>query len=206
MSQALTRIFFRGDTLQSVCLHTPLAFSTLDATPTFHFTTPPGHPFYQQGQFRSSPLLVCDDKRADFSRAAASGIMTASPPGVGKQVVAVLQEAHTIFRRFSGSALASEEEHVDAGTATTAANTVPVDLDSIIDSYNDGRRNDVARLLLETCALAARIMKRTLEDDMLTTPEFESPGNERDVLAVYDNVRFMGLGAWEGLPYVYVWV
>ncbi|KAK3986765.1 hypothetical protein QBC44DRAFT_401818 [Cladorrhinum sp. PSN332] len=188
MPIVMQHLVIMGDILESISLHTSLAFNTLEAVPTTHLITPPGHPFYPEGQFRSSPFLLCDAD-TDFSRV----FQFVASPEVAIQLVTVLQEANDIFRRFFG--LATDFDAV-----------VPVYLDVIIDSYNDGRRNDTSKLLLETCALAARIMKRTLEDGVWSARQFDHVTNERDVLAIYDNVRFMGLRVWAGLPYVYVWV
>ncbi|KAK4164332.1 hypothetical protein QBC43DRAFT_378745 [Cladorrhinum sp. PSN259] len=188
MPMVMQHLVIMGDVLESICLHTPLAFNSLEAIPSIHLITPPGHPCYPEGQFRSSPLLLCDAD-TDFFRV--DQLVTS--PEVGIQLTTVLQQANSVFCRFFG--LTSDFD-VD----------VPLYLDAIIDSYNDGRRNNLGKLLLETCALATRVMKRTVEDGVWPAAQFEDLGNERDVLAIYDNVRFMGLRAWAGLPYVYVWV
>jgi hypothetical protein len=46
-------------------------------------------------------------------------------------------------------------------------------------------------------------MRNTLTDGL---DGLDDPRNGLDVLVMYDNVRFVGLKAWTGLPYVYVWV
>lgn len=63
--------------------------------------------------------------------------------------------------------------------------------------------NSVPARLLETCVLATRIMRNTLADRL---DGLDDPRNGLDVLVMYENVRFVGLKAWTGLPYVYVWV
>jgi len=35
---------------------------------------------------------------------------------------------------------------------------------------------------------------------------FDDVFNQGDVQVMYQNVKFIGLKAWVGLPYVYVWV
>ncbi|KAK4225617.1 hypothetical protein QBC38DRAFT_482573 [Podospora fimiseda] len=188
MPIVMQHLVIMGDILESICLHTPLAFNELEEIPPVYLVTPPGHPFYPEGQFRSSPFFLVDADM-DFLRVS----QFVSSPEVGIQLGIVLQEANDIFQRFFG--------------LTTDLNAVvPGYLDAVIDSYNDGRRNDLSKLLLETCALATRIMKRTLEEGAWSARQFDNVTNERDVLAIYDNVRFMGLRVWAGLPYVYVWV
>lgn len=79
-------------------------------------------------------------------------------------------------------------------------------MDLVVDAVLAGSPaavNDVPGRVLEACALAARIMHRTLAGDV---DGFEDKANEADAREIYEHTRFVGLKAWRGLPYVYVWV
>ena len=140
--------------------------------------------FLAGNQLRSCPLLLCDDE--DFSLAAQY-----ADRDIRLDLVDVLQAASDSFRQFFSLNTATEDE-------LTAAD---LGLDAIADRLTAA--NDVSGLLLQTCALAARITRRTLSG---IVDGFDDAGNELDVLAMYENTRFIGLKAWAGLPYVYVWV
>lgn len=145
--------------------------------------------FLSGDQLRSCPLVLCDDE--NFSCAAQY-----ADPAIHLQLVAVLQAAHNSFRQFFE--LEAQSVLGDDGLSASVADLI---LDAIVDTPTAG--NDVPGLLLETCALAARIMRRTLAGFV---DGFDDPENALDVLMIYDNTRFIGLKAWKGLPYVYVWV
>ncbi|KAH6856157.1 hypothetical protein B0I37DRAFT_69827 [Chaetomium sp. MPI-CAGE-AT-0009] len=235
MPDVMQHIVLMADTLQCICLSTPLAFNTLGPSPTTHLTTPPNFP--AGDQLRSCPLLLCDGE--DLSRAAAY-----ADPSIRAGLVAALQDAHASFHAFfffdcsplhgAGTGTASDPASDPAspsewssGSSSTAvgeagevgeADGVPlvdtVDWDALVDGLSAAsapapapapapKPNSVPARLLETCALAARIMRNTLTDGL---DGLDDPRNGLDVLVMYENVRFVGLKAWTGLPYVYVWV
>lgn len=134
-------------------------------------------------QLMSCPLLVCDDE--DFSL-----VTKYVDPAISFKLVNVLHAASESIRHFFFPDI----------EGLFAQHGLVVDLDAIADSPIAG--NSVSGLFLETCTLAARITKQTLEG----LSSFEDPENRADVLALYDNTRFIGLKAWTGLPYIYVWV
>ncbi|KAK4182948.1 hypothetical protein QBC35DRAFT_135486 [Podospora australis] len=183
MPIVMQHIVIMGDMLQCVCLDTPLAFNHLGPSPIMRHMTAEG--FLAGDQLCSSPLLLCGEE--DFSLAARFVV-----PSIALQVVGVLQLASDAFRSFFD---------LDGSVRSSSPYEVEVDLDAIID--NPAAHNDVPALFLEACALAARITRRTLSECL---DGFDDIANEQDVLAIYDNTRFVGLKAWTGLPYVYVWV
>lgn len=140
--------------------------------------------FLAGNQLRSCPLLLCDDE--DLSLAAQY-----ADPEIRLDLVQVLQAASDAFRQFFS---------LDA-TAEDGLAAADLSLDAIAN--HPTAANDAPGLLLETCALAARITRRTLSG---IVDGFGDAGNELDVLAIHENTRFIGLKAWAGLPYVYVWV
>lgn len=134
-------------------------------------------------QLMSCPLLICDGE--DFSLATKY-----VDSAIGIQLANVFQVASESIQRFFFPDI----------EGSLAQLGLTVDLDAIANSPIVG--SNVSGLFLETCTLAARITKRTLE----CLSSFEDPLNEADALALYDNTRFIGLKAWTGLPYIYVWV
>ncbi|KAK2732020.1 hypothetical protein FQN55_004281, partial [Onygenales sp. PD_40] len=56
-----------------------------------------------------------------------------------------------------------------------------------------------ANNILQTCAPAARITLHTLGQ----LPSFEDPVKVSNMRMIYNNVRFIRLESWAGLPYVY---
>lgn len=176
-------VMTRGDILQCVCLDTPLAFNVLGPAPTMRLRPAVG--FLAGDQLFSCPLLLCDDE--DFSLAARY-----VDPAIDVKLTGVLQAASCPFRKFFD---------LDDELSLFEDLDLAVDLDAIADSPTAA--NHVSGLFLETCALTARIMRRTLSENLHS---FNDPANNADLLAIYDNTRFIGLKAWSGLPYVYVWV
>ncbi|KAG7290235.1 hypothetical protein NEMBOFW57_000233 [Staphylotrichum longicolle] len=187
MPEVMQNLVVMTDTLECLCLDTPLAFGDLGPCPIMRLVTADG--FLSGDQLRSCPLVLCDDE--NFSCAAQY-----ADPAIHLQLVAVLQAANNFFRQFFE--LEAQSVLGDDGLAASVADLI---LDAIMDTPTAG--NDVPGLLLETCALAARIMRRTLAGSV---DGFDDPENALDVLMIYDNTRFVGLKAWKGLPYVYVWV
>jgi hypothetical protein len=160
-----------------------LAFNDIGPAPILSLATARDFPFGDQ--LLSCPLMLCDDESFSF----ASRYVDAA---TGFQLVSVLQTANDSIRRFFSA---------ETGNLFQDLGWVD-DLDAIINNPGSTFGRNVAGLFLETCALAARITKRTLEGFIL----FDDTENQEDVLALYDNTRFIGLKAWTGLPYVYVWV
>ncbi|KAK4129672.1 hypothetical protein N657DRAFT_564033 [Parathielavia appendiculata] len=181
MPDVMQHIVIMADTLQCLTLGTPLAFSLLGPAPIMRLMTADG--FVEGDELRSCPLLLCD--KEDFSLAAQY-----VDPAIHVQLVAVLRAANDSFRQF----------FLPSAMQNTCGNDGRI-VDALADSPTAG--NNVPRLLLDTCAFAARIMRRTLSGYL---DGFEDPENTSDLLAIYHNTRFMGLKAWAGLPYVYVWV
>ncbi|KAK4097160.1 hypothetical protein N658DRAFT_434590 [Parathielavia hyrcaniae] len=179
MPDVMQHIVIMADTLQCLTLGTPLAFNLFDPAPIMRLMT--ADTLLDGDEFRSCPLLLRDNE--DFSLAAQH-----VDPTISAQLVAVLRDASDSFRQFF--------------LPLPLQNTCdPRAADILADSPPAG--NSVPRLLLETCALAARIMRRTLSGCL---DGFEDSENELDLLEIYHKIRFIGLKAWAGLPYVYVWV
>jgi hypothetical protein len=160
----------------------------LAPTPTLHLTTAEGFP--AGDQLRSCPLLLCDAEDLSFAGQYAD-------PAIRARLVGVLRAAHDAFRHFfffdsSGAQGVFGEDGLD------------LDLDTVANSTaSAAAANSVPDRLLETCALAARITRNTLSGEL---DGFDDAGNALDVQLIYEHARFMGLKAWTGLPYVYVWV
>jgi hypothetical protein len=133
----------------------------------------------------SSPLLLCEDERFalvhDFVDVA-----------IAAQLSHILQRTFESVRQLYSLKDAPDNPHP----------VIPTDLglDEVIGRSVDGR--NVPALMLETCALASRIFFRTLK----YTTSFNDCINEADMIALYDNLRFIGLRSWSGLPYVYLWM
>lgn len=175
--------------LQCVCLQTPLAFNDLGPGPLTHLTTPADFP--SGDQLRSSPLLLCDNE--DFSLAAQYVDST-----IRNQFVSVLEAASDLFHGLFTPNTASPPPNPRSKRSQEAR--INLDLDAIAD-INAG--TTVSGLSLQTCALATRITRRTV---MGEADAFDDVFNQGDVQVMYQNVKFIGLKAWVGLPYVYVWV
>jgi len=198
--------------LQCVSLDTPLAFNSLDPVPIPHLTTPDGFP--AGDQLRSCPLLLCDNE--DLSLAAQY-----IDPDIRASVVYVLETANSLFNGFfpdsDGTASPTTPE---ISTPTTLEQELV--LDAILDDPA-AVPTSVSSLFLQTCALATRITYRTLAAQtakraaikggkvVITSDDNDDDNaldlsNDLDAQRIYHHVRFMGLKAWVGLPYVYVWV
>ncbi|KEZ44060.1 hypothetical protein SAPIO_CDS3803 [Scedosporium apiospermum] len=182
MPDVMQHLVIMGDVLECVCLGTPLAFNNLGPCPTIRLKTTVG--VLAGNHIYSCPLLLCDDE--DFSLATRY-----VDQAIVVQLVRVLQAASDSFHRFFGLGTQSPFQGLDLAT----------DLDAIADSPT--ATTNTSGLFLKTCALAARITRRTLSESL---NGFDDVANKFDVLEIYDNARFLGLKAWKGLPYVYVWV
>ncbi|KAK3294387.1 uncharacterized protein B0H64DRAFT_343731 [Chaetomium fimeti] len=190
MPDVMQHIVLMADTLQCICLSTPLAFSTLGTAPTPHLTTSPAFP--AGNQLRSCPLLLCDGEALSLAA-------QYTDPSIRPGLVTALQDAHDAFRGFFGYP-SSLPGPASPSTWSSSSTAVGEEAD---DGVPPVVPNSVPARLLETCALAARIMRNTLTDGL---DGLDDPRNGLDVLVMYENVRFVGLKAWTGLPYVYVWV
>jgi hypothetical protein len=158
-------------------MSTPLAFNSLGRAPTLRLGCTAG--ILSGDQFLSSPFLLCEDEEFSPSIRHFQG-STAS------QLAGVLETAHMIFAHFFDINL---PKHISAFNFDEAA-------DSITGP-------NTSSILLQTCALATRIMHRTFSKAL---NDFDDAENRLDLLKIYANTRFMRLEAWEGLPYIYVWV
>ena len=165
--------------LACISLETPLAFNNLGGAPITHLNTPEN--FLAGDQLRSCPLLLCDNE--DFSFAAQY-----VDPDIRTGVVSILEAANRLF-------------HDLFSTEVTTVGSHSLNLDALADVTAAATK--ASGLFLQTCALATRITSRTLTGE---ADAFDDPFNQFDVQTMYHNVRFMGLKAWVGLPYVYVWV
>ncbi|KAK3900282.1 hypothetical protein C8A05DRAFT_17396 [Staphylotrichum tortipilum] len=193
MPDVMQHLVIMTDTLQCVCLNTPLAFNVLGPAPVPRLLTADG--FLAGDQVWSCPLLLCDDENLSL----AGQYVDAAIRG---PLVAVLQAARDSFQHFF---FPSPGETDDAGATLAGLAAVDVVVDAVLAASSPpaAAANDVPARLLETCALAARIMHRTLAGDV---DGFDDAANEADARVVYENTRFVGLKAWRGLPYIYVWV
>jgi hypothetical protein len=79
---------------------------------------------------------------------------------------------------------------------------VPIDLDIDTLSSLSMPVKSVPSILLQTCALASRIYFRSLT----AHHGLENKANAPDMRVIYENLRFLGLRSWAGLPYVYIWL
>ncbi|CAP61125.1 uncharacterized protein PODANS_3_920 [Podospora anserina S mat+] len=186
MPVVMQHLVVMGDMLQGVSLDAPLAFNILNPVTSLRAATV--GPFEGQ-QFRSSPFLMCDADEFDLANKYVQ-------PHIHGDLPEVLQSALDSLRRFfkipSERGWEDEADWQHLGT---------VDLDRIIDQPWEA--SDISGLFLETCALTARIMRRTLLEGL---DAFDDGANKEDLQVIYENVRFIGLKAWVGLPYIYVWV
>ena len=198
--------------LQCVSLNTPLAFNSLDPVPIPHLTTPDDFP--AGDQLRSCPLLLCDHE--DLSLAAQY-----VDPDIRASVVYVLETANSLFNGFFLDPDGSTSPLIP-GISTPTTLEQELVLDAILDNPV-AVATSVSSLFLQTCALATRITYRTLAaktavragikggkvgiafDDKSDDNALDM-SNDLDAQRIYHHVRFMGLKAWVGLPYVYVWV
>jgi hypothetical protein len=135
-------------------------------------------------ELRSCPLLLCDDE--DLSLAAQY-----VDPAIAFKLVAILQTANQSFWRFF-----SHYGDVQSGGLADG----DLDLDVLLPG---AATNDVPSLFLQACASAARITRRTASGH---AAGFDDVANEPDVQTIHGTARFVGLKAWTGLPYIYVWV
>ena len=138
-----------------------------------------------------SPLLLCNDE--EFS-----SIRKLSYDGSTAQLVHVLEDTfHTIHQVYLCYYSADSQEIL---RSTRVEDASRLDLSSLIDSLILPR--NIEGMILQTCALASRIFFRTLE---LSTG-FGDDANGPDMRSLYENLRFIGVKGWAGLPYVYVWL
>ncbi|KAK4202427.1 hypothetical protein QBC40DRAFT_276726 [Triangularia verruculosa] len=186
MPLVMQHLCVMGDMLQGVCLDTPLAFNILNPVTSLRVQTV--GPFEGQ-QFRSCPLLMCDDDEFDHANQYVQ-------PHIHGDLPEVLQSAFDALRCF----FKIPSEHRWENDLNWQ-DLMHVDLDHVIDQPRTTA--DIPGLFLETCALAARIMRRTLMEGL---DGFDDVRNKEDVQAIFDHIRFIGLKAWVGLPYIYVWV
>ncbi|KAH6695687.1 hypothetical protein F5X68DRAFT_258242 [Plectosphaerella plurivora] len=177
MPIVMQHLVVMGDLLLTVCMSTPLAFNSIGHAPVMRLAT--AGAILAGDQLLSCPFLLCDDE--DFSVS-----IQHFDDSIAGQLADVLKTASNIFAQFFDINLSTHQPAFD--------------LDNTADSVAG---TNTAGILLETCALATRIMRRTFLENL---DGFDHPANKLDLLKMYANTRFIRLEAWAGLPYIYVWV
>jgi hypothetical protein len=93
------------------------------------------------------------------------------------------------------------------GSSTSSSSSIPSSARGAspgLDKLADRRtlEGDVARIILQSCALGSRIFFRTLEQ----LKGLDDSTNLADMRALHRNLRFLGVRSWAGLPYIYAWL
>ncbi|PGH14977.1 hypothetical protein AJ80_05740 [Polytolypa hystricis UAMH7299] len=180
MPQVMQEIVIMTDILQCIFLNTALAFMSVDE-PVLHITTSDT----EGNHLLSSPLLLCNDE----------GFCNV------KDFVDIEQALQ--LARILGTTFDVISNFYDQGEPLEGIKTPElgyVHLAEIADVPVEV--SNVSGLVVQTCALASRIVVRTIAD--LTS--FDDPANALDMLTLFNNLRFLRLQSWAGLPYVYLWV
>ncbi|KAK0616157.1 hypothetical protein B0T14DRAFT_482257 [Immersiella caudata] len=185
LPDVMQHLVITADLIECISLNTPLAFNDLGQGPIMHLTT--SEDFPAGDQLRSCPLLLCDSE--DFSLAAQF-----VDPDIQTNLVLVLTTANDAFRfLFSIS--------FDLGKVGPLSFERKLDATAILDATATPIK--VSGLFLQACGLATRIACRTISGEAET---LDDAIHQVDVRVIYDNLKFIGLKAWAGLPYIYVWV
>jgi hypothetical protein len=74
-----------------------------------------------------------------------------------------------------------------------------VNLDDVADVVLPA--HELSGLVVQTCAIASRIVHRTMQK----MAGFHDSSNWTDMRRLYDNLRFINLKSWAGLPYLHLW-
>jgi hypothetical protein len=135
----------------------------------------------------SSPLFPND--YGDFS-----SLSNFFEPGFADTLEKILfMTSHVIQQLLQRSQ--QEEEPASQGTSA-----VGLDLDGMVSSL--ASNNTSPARLVQTCALASRITIRTFQQLI----SFDDVKNQSDLRLLYNNLRYINLTSWAGLPYVYLWM
>lgn len=141
--------------------------------------------------FASSPLLIFNDE--DYS--SLSRFINAE---IAVQLAAIIQQS---FNSIEQVYHASSINHQD----------ISCQLPSLVGAFDPeipqlaepcSFERGTATIILHSCAICSRILFRTLE----RLNGLDSSSNLADMRALYCNLKFLGLGPWSGLPYIYAWL
>ncbi|KAL5610664.1 hypothetical protein FOBRF1_006781 [Fusarium oxysporum] len=179
MPPPMQAIVVMADLLQCICLDTKLAFSSV------------GRPIFRWQAVEklggdhmvSSPLLQCEDE--DFSL-----VGRFIGPEISARLVRILSRASDAIESFCGQ---------ETGNGSSDMLVGIVNLDDMADGALSV--HDLPGLVAQTCAIASRIVHRTMQ----RKSGFHDSSNWADMHRLYDNLRFINLRPWAGLPYLHLW-
>jgi hypothetical protein len=131
----------------------------------------------------SSPLLRCEDE--DFSL-----VGRFIGPEISARLARILSWTSDAIESFCG-------QEAENGTSNVVVGIV--DLNDMADGVLSV--HDLPGLVAQTCAIASRIVHRTMQ----MKAGFHDSSNWADMHRLYDNLRFINLRSWAGLPYLHLW-
>ncbi len=175
----------RVDLLHAISFDKPLQFvDKLD------FVSRVRLPYKDEGNyFAGSPLVLFNGE--DFS-----SLRKFVDAEIAAPLTAILQLSFdSIEQLYLGSA-----NPVGETSESRSAHEMFLYVDEYANSYTSKR--NAARIVLQSCAIGSRIYFRTLAQ--LTG--LQSTSNADDSRTLYNNLRFLGLRSWVGLPYIYAWL
>ncbi|KAJ4198911.1 hypothetical protein NW759_016204 [Fusarium solani] len=179
MPPPMQAIVVMADLLQCICLDTKLAFSSV-GRPLFHWQA-----VEKLGgdHMVSSPLLRCEDE--DFSL-----VGRFIGPEISARLAQILGQTSDAIEDFCGQEAGNESSNTVVGI---------VNLDDVADVVLPA--HELSGLVVQTCAIASRIVHRTMQK----MAGFHDSSNWTDMRRLYDNLRFINLKSWAGLPYLHLW-
>ncbi|KAF4333204.1 hypothetical protein FBEOM_12978 [Fusarium beomiforme] len=179
MPPPMQAIVVMADILQCICLDTKLAFSSV-GRPLFRWQAVEK---FGGDHMVSSPLLRCEDE--NFSL-----VGRFIGPEISARLVPVLSLASDSIESFCGQEAEKRSSNMVIGN---------VNLDDMADGVLPV--HDLPGLVAQTCAIASRIVHRTMQKKA----GFHDSSNWADMHRLYDNLRFINLRPWAGLPYLHLW-
>ncbi|KAH6891534.1 hypothetical protein B0T10DRAFT_439315 [Thelonectria olida] len=180
MPPPMQAIVVMADLLQCICLDTKLAFSYV-GRPLFHCQA-----VEKLGgdHMVSSPLLRCEGE--EFSL-----VGRFIRPEISARLAQILGQTFDAVKEFCGQEAGNEPSTTVVGI---------VNLDDVADGVLPA--HDLSGLVVQTCAIASRIAHRTMQK----RAGFHDSSNWTDMCLLYNNIRFINLKSWAGLPYLRLWV
>ncbi|KAJ0148975.1 Uncharacterized protein HZ326_8400 [Fusarium oxysporum f. sp. albedinis] len=179
MPPPMRAIVVMADLLQCICLDTKLAFSSVGRS-LFHWQAVDK---LCGDHMVRSPLLRCEDD--DFSL-----VGRFIDPEISERLVRILGRTSDDIESFCGHEAENGSSNMVVGILS-------------LDDMADGVLliHDLPGLAAQTCAIASRIVYRTMQ----RKAGFHDSSDLADMHRLYDNLGFINLRPWAGLPYLHLW-
>ncbi|KAF2762197.1 hypothetical protein EJ05DRAFT_507770 [Pseudovirgaria hyperparasitica] len=173
--------------LGTLPLYAPVSFPNLEHQKSGGDRAEHSRPF-----LLTSPLYICE----------AFALAHKYNGNISETSVQIMQDAFNLFKiRVKSMERVTEASPITLNADTSTSDTYYADLQTALKSDMISTKS-AQHFVNETIRQAAIIWWRAVAR---FTP-FDAPGNDVNLIAIYNSMSWIPLEAWTGLPFVYLWI